>query len=250
MGTQERKRRQLAEREQYFLDCAWARIQRDGMLNLQMARLASESQYAVGTLYLHFSSKEDLLLALATRNVSERLALYRRAADWQASSRNRLLAIVLADVLFAQRTPEYFRLSQYVSTYTVWMAASEERRQAALQASVPLGETVQQVVEAAIAEGDVDSCGLSGRELCSGLWAMAEGMHSLVSATGLLATPSVPRPYQLLFQHAHALLNGLGWQPLMALDDTEAQQQLLKNMMTEVFPDFPMAACSAATATH
>lgn len=247
MGIQERKKRQLAEREQCFLDQAWAMIERDGVLKLQMSKLAAECEYAVGTLYLHFSSKEDLLLELAIRSVQDRLALYQQAVSWQAPSRHRMLAIVVANVLFAHQAPEFSRLSQYVSTNTIWMAASPERRQAALKASEPIGEAVQSIVIDAINVGDVCDHGLSTSEVCAGLWAMTEGMHSLVGASGLLETHSVPKPFQLLMRHAHALLNGLGWQPLVDLGDTDFQSQLLETIMCEAFPNIPLSDCAAAS---
>lgn len=246
MGIQERKQRQLEEREQAFLDRAWEMIQRDGLLNLQMARLAAECDYAVGTLYQHFSSKEDLLVALAARRTSERIELFERAANWQAPTRHRMFAIVIADVLFAQRSPDFFRLSQYVSTHAVWASASPERRTAALERSRPLGEAVHRVIEDAIAGGDVDSNGLAGYELCGGLWAMSVGMQTLVCADGVLESQCVPRPYQLLLHQAHALLNGLNWQPLMPLGDAAAQQQLLEQITSELFPEFSMVANPAA----
>ncbi len=246
VGIQERKQRQLAEREESFLDRAWVMIQRDGLLNLQMARLAAECDYAVGTLYQHFSSKEDLLVALAARQIGQRLELFNRAAAWQAPSRHRMFAILIADILFAHQTIDYFRLARYVSTHAVWAAASPARRADALERSRPLGEAVQRVIDDACAANEVDSLGLSGPELCSGLWAMCEGMHTLVSAHGLLESQCVPRPYQLLQRHAHALLNGLGWQPLMPLADIAAQQRLLSQILREVFPEFSVAALAAA----
>ena len=54
MGTKERRARQLQEREQLLLNKARELIVRDGLLNLQMARLAEESEHAMGTLYQHF----------------------------------------------------------------------------------------------------------------------------------------------------------------------------------------------------
>ena len=65
-----RRQRDIARREQAMLDAAQALIQRDGLLSLQMARVAEESGYAIGTLYKHFASKEDLLVTLATRERS------------------------------------------------------------------------------------------------------------------------------------------------------------------------------------
>ncbi|WP_202410490.1 TetR/AcrR family transcriptional regulator [Pseudomaricurvus sp. HS19] len=245
MGVQDRKKRQFAEREALFLDRAWAMIERDGLLNLQMARLAAECEYAVGTLYLHFSCKEDLLVALATRTVGQRMELYERAALWSAPHRHRLLAILVAEVLYAQSAPENFRLVQYASTPAVWMAASAARREAALEASKPLGSLVLGVAAAAVADGDVSCSALQPHELTSGLWAMTEGMHVLVGAAGLLDAHSVPRPYQLLLVNAHALLNGLGWQPLIALDDEAAQKALAERIVLEVFPELAQAACDA-----
>lgn len=242
MSIQDRKKRQLAEREVIFLDQAWAMIQRDGVLNLQMSRLAAETDYAVGTLYLHFSSKEDLLVALASCRMGERIELFERAARWQAPSRSRMFAILLADVLFAQRSPEFFRLTQYVSTHAVWAAASAERRAEAMAASQPLGIAVQSVVEEAMRAGDVNSHGLSGTDLCSGLWAMCVGMHALVNAAGVLESQCVSRPYQLLQLQAHALLNGLGWQPLMPISDGALQEQLTAHIMRELFPEFSVTA--------
>lgn len=246
MGIQERKQRQLAEREQTFLDRAWEMIRRDGLLNLQMARLAAECDYAVGTLYQHFSSKEDLLVALAARQTGQRIELFQRAAAWQAPSRQRIFAILIADILFAQQSIDFFRLARYVSTHAVWAAASEQRRADALARSRPLGEAVYRIIDEAIAAGDIDGAGLGGPELCSGLWAMCEGMHTLVSAHGLLESQCVPRPYQLLQHHAHALLNGLGWQPLMPLADVDAQQQLFARIVRELFPEFSEVAAAAA----
>ena len=65
-----RRQRDIARREQAMLDAAQALIQRDGLLSLHMARVAEESGYAIGTLYKHFASKEDLLVTLATRERS------------------------------------------------------------------------------------------------------------------------------------------------------------------------------------
>ena len=81
-----RRQRDIARREQAMLDAAQALIQRDGLLSLQMARVAEESGYAIGTLYKHFASKEDLLVTLATRNSLDRLELFARAATCICSS--------------------------------------------------------------------------------------------------------------------------------------------------------------------
>jgi len=78
MGTKERRERQLYEREQRLLAVARDLIVRDGLLNLQMSKLAKASEHAMGTIYQHFASKEDLYLALVTESVAEYALLFQR----------------------------------------------------------------------------------------------------------------------------------------------------------------------------
>ena len=117
-----RRQRDVARREQAMLDAAQALIQRDGLLSLQMARVAEESGCAIGTLYKHFASKEDLLVTLATRNSLDRVELFERAAAWSGGTREKMLAVVLADLLIMREQPEHFRLAQFVWTEVVWGA--------------------------------------------------------------------------------------------------------------------------------
>lgn len=244
MGIQDRKKRQMAEREDFFLDRAGAMIERDGLLALQMAKLAEECEYSVGTLYQHFTSKEDLLVALATRSAQDRVAIFERAARWPGSNRERLLALVIADIIIAQRSPEQFQLFQYVSTQTIWSAASPERRQCALANFQPVIDLFEQISTDAINAGDVQAFNLSGQELCGGIQAMLVGIHSFVNATGIIEAQSVDHPYRLLLRQIHALLNGWGWQPLMPLDDLEQQNQLIKRIVATVFPEHSSVDCN------
>ena len=50
MATTDRRQREFAQREAQLLDTAQALIQREGLLNLQMARIAEECEHAIGTL--------------------------------------------------------------------------------------------------------------------------------------------------------------------------------------------------------
>ena len=113
MGTKERRQREVADRERFFLDTARELIREQGLLNLQMSRIAEKSEYAVGTLYQHFSSKEDLLLALTTVMGTEHVELFERVGRWQASSRDRMFAISVADTIFVRRNTDFFRVAQY-----------------------------------------------------------------------------------------------------------------------------------------
>jgi AcrR family transcriptional regulator len=237
MSTKERRLRAFAEREKVFLDAARELIASNGMLNLQMQRVAHLCDYSVGTLYLHFTSKEDMLLALLTERASERIKLFQTVARWQAGTRERMLGFVLADVIFARQQPLFFHLHQYLTTQVISAATSPSRRQQAHEVHQPLAAIFEAVIREAQACGDLPSSSLSPFQIGSGLWALSEGIHTLVHAEGLLDAYRIENPYQLLFQHVNALLNGLNWQPMCDLNNASSGQQLIECIVSAVFSD-------------
>jgi len=237
VGTKERRQRQFAEREQLFLDTARELIRDNGLLSLQMSRVAEKGEYAVGTLYQHFASKEDLLLALTTASSHEHLALFERVAGWDASPRDRMFAIGVADKIFVQRNPEHFRIAQYALCEVVWRAASPERRQELIDAGDPIGDIVIGIVNDAVAAGDLDLHGMTPEQLTIGTWALVNGTHNLVHAEGMLEDFDVREPYRLMCRHLQLLLNGYGWRPLVDPSDDQALDRLIERIKDEVFHD-------------
>jgi AcrR family transcriptional regulator len=247
MGTKERRQREISEREQRFLTKAWELILQDGLLNLQMARVAEACDYATGTLYQHFASKEDLLVAIACVKSTLRAGLFERAARWRAPSRDRVFAAIVADMLFARHYPDYFRLTQFVTTEVIWGAASSARRQAALDSCRPIGDAVFCIFRDAVGAGDLDPRGLSVAELMVGPWTLCSGMHTLVHAEGMLQQYEVRDPYRLLMRHAHNLFNGYGWRPLFDPADDRALDALVAQIICELFGDLSRAPAERAT---
>jgi AcrR family transcriptional regulator len=237
MGTRERRQREVAEREDLFLDAALDLIRQDGLLNLQMARIAEKCEYAVGTLYLHFASKEDLLLALVTRVFRDYIELVRRAEAWQAPSRDRMFAVGVADMVFAKRYPDYYRVAQYSLCEVVWQAASTPRRQAFLEANDPLVEIVAGIVEEARRGGDLDPAGQTAQDMAVGVWALCGGFHQLAHAEGVLQDFSVTDPYLLMCRHLQGLLDGFRWRPMSDPTNASALHALIERVRREVFDE-------------
>lgn len=244
MSSQDRKLREFARREQLFLDKAQELIQREGLLLLQMSRIAEVSEYAIGTLYKHFSSKEDLLVALCTRNCLSRVELFERAARWDGPTRDRLIAVALADLMVLREQPEHFRLAQFVWTDVVWGAASAESRRRALRASEPLASLIDGIAAEARRRGDLPaSFVLPDQAMTVGPWALSLGMHTLAQQAGMIDAAAVGDPHRLLFQHLHYLLNGYGWQPLFDPGDPGVVEQHLDRINRAVFgTPYPGAA--------
>ncbi|WP_337245785.1 helix-turn-helix domain-containing protein [Luteimonas sp. gir] len=230
-----RRQREIAEREVALLDVAQAQIQRDGLMSLQMARVAEECGYAIGTLYRHFASKEDLLVALATRNCMSRVELFERAAQWSGPTRERMLAVVLADLLIMREQPEHFRLAQFVWTDMVWGAASAESRRRALEAFAPLSDLIDGIAAEARANGELPASTLPIPALTMGPWMMSVGLQALVQQRDLVDPAVIGHPYRLLIRHLQYLFNGYGWQPLVDAGDDAALDALIDRVSREVF---------------
>ncbi len=237
MGTRERRQREIADREELFLDIAQELIRQDGLLNLQMSRIADKSEYAVGTLYQHFASKEDLLLALMTRYVKDHVSLFQRVAAWKAPSRDRMFAIGVADSRFIRQCPDFFRVTQYALSEVAWNATSPARRKIFFEVNDPLAEVVISIVDDARRAGDLTLHEQNAQEISMATWSMCLGYHNLAHAEGVLEDFSVRDPYSLMFRHLQYLLNGFGWKPLFDPADHTAIEALIQRIDKEVFDE-------------
>lgn len=238
MGTRNRRQREVAEREQLFLAAARDLIRKDGLLNLQMSRIAKKCDYAIGTLYQHFGSKEDLLVALASEEAQERVDLFLRVHQWAAGTRDRMLGFAVADMVYARRSPEHFRLLQFAFTEVVWGAAPLARRQACMEAHAPLRKALLSLTEEAIRCGDLPARGLRPAEICLAPWSLSLGMHAIVHTDGLLEQHQMTEPYQLMLRHINDLLNGLGWLPQTDSTDSAALTALSERLCKEVLHEY------------
>src|SRR5262245_32065143 len=104
-ATLSRKDRERKNREELFLDTAAQMLLQEGYLGLNLDRLAFKVEYSKGTLYQHFKTKEDLILAIAARSMEQRHAFFTRAATLTGRPRERMTAIGLADLVFVRLHP-------------------------------------------------------------------------------------------------------------------------------------------------
>lgn len=236
MSTRERRQREFEAREKRFLEVSREQIRADGLLNLQMAKIAEAADYSTGTLYHHFASKEDLLLALTTESSGLRQAYFAKASAWQASTRERLMAVVVADIAFLNRFPEHFKIELIAMNEVVWTRASTERRQAMIASKAPLGEVVENLIQEALNNGDlpVDRL-IRAKDVSVGCWSLCLGMHSIIHCDGMPEFLQLAQPYRLLCWSLQCFMNGLGWRPLFDVSDMDGLDALIERLKNEVF---------------
>lgn len=244
MTVTERKERQRALREQLFLDKAAELIATDGILQLQMAPLAKACDYATGTLYQHFSSKEDLLVALVGRNSCHQLRFFQGITDLSISSREKMIAICVAENINQQHNPSHAGLEQYVFTEVVWQNASLARRQAILDNSKPLADLVSGIVQQAIDNAELPAHNCDAFALSVAPWALCVGSNALEQTEGLLEAFGGNKDPLQRYRHLHMLLNGMQWQPLMDLSDRVLLANQIKRLEALLTPWF--SRCTAA----
>ncbi len=108
MGSVERRERQKADLRAQLLDAARTIVQEHGLEGLTMRKIAEAVEYAPGTIYLHFPSRDDLVRELVRDGFLE-LVNYLKPAAQIADPRERLAAIGYAYARFGVERPATYR---------------------------------------------------------------------------------------------------------------------------------------------
>ncbi len=213
------------KREQHILEAARALVADEGFLALKMTDVAQAATVSVGTLYTHFESKEDLIMALATETWRGRLAGFEAIFAVETLSRaERLVAAVFVDFLFSVDHPELFAAEQLAATPSVWEGASERRTQDMRSLHHQIMSLIAQIARQAIDQGGFDPW--EDREqqahaLDRSIWTLMIGSSSVWYAASTLegagdSTAQIPETLQ---SHCRALFCGYGWRSPDAEED-------------------------------
>jgi AcrR family transcriptional regulator len=235
MTTLTRKQREIQQRERLILDVAEKMLLRDGYLGLSMDRVAEAIEYSKGTIYQHFTCKEDMIVALLVRTLSVREELFVRASKFRGRARERLLAIGVADQLLGRLYPDHEQIERILKVESIWDKATVQRRTQFLQRDNNCLSTMMGVIRDAVAQGDLAFReGYSERSLAFGLWSMATGARMIiVHGLGDEVVGDVgPERTQML--NYQMFLDGYGWRPLSTEWDYPA---VVERVRAEVFAD-------------
>ena len=240
MVTSTRKQRELEAREALILDVAARLLGEHGYLGLTMDRIADATEYSKGTVYNHFKSKEEVLIALCNQTGRLRVDWFQRAASFQGSPRERMTAIGVALELFVRLHPEHFTVEQIVTAESIREKISAERAASLLQSEQGCVGVVTGIITDAVAQGDLELPeGTYPMSLCFGLWTMSYGGLSIIAGKPQLGEMGIDDPLATLRRNQQGLMDGHGWQPLTKDWDFEATR---RRILEEVFPDEARAA--------
>jgi AcrR family transcriptional regulator len=234
MATSERKKRQIKQREEMILDIARKMLVERGYPGMSMDRLADATEYSKGTIYQHFTCKEDLILALSIQTMSKREEFFRRAATFQGRTRERIIAVGVAEDLFVRLYPYHFRSEQIVRLTSLRDKTTAIRNETLDACEQRCLSIVTDIVRTAIIQGDVIlRDGMTPEDICFGLWCMTLGAHTLMASEIPLSERGVRDGAKVLRFSTKYFLDGMDWKPLM--NDVDFGATVVR-IREEIFP--------------
>lgn len=231
--TANRKERERAVREELILDHGQRLLLRDGYQNLNLDELAKAIEYSKGTIYLHFATKEDLVLGIATRALKERTQLFERAAKFEGRTRERMRAIGFACCDFAANHRDYFNIEMMLKSASFWEKASAERRRLH---GIQAGQTFQIVsgiVVEAIRAGDVPP-DTRPADVTLSLISITMGSHVAAMEPDIQMLCGIDDPLCVVRRHQDLVCDGWNWKPLLRDWDYAATDRRIN---AEIFPE-------------
>lgn len=240
MKTSDRKQREIQEREAKILECARPMFIEGGYNGLNMDRLTSMLEYSKGTIYNHFSCKEEIIITLAIQTLEKRLAMFEKAALFQGTSRERIAAIGTAAELFVKTYPDHFCVEQTIRLDSIWDKTSEARRKLMSNYEHRCIGIVGGIVRDGIARGDVHlGENVSPEEIVFGLWSLSVGGYSIITTSNSLGELGMSDPFRMLRRNYNRFLDGIQWQPLSSEVDYDAvfdrvSQEVFGNELSQI----------------
>jgi AcrR family transcriptional regulator len=235
LAGQSRQMARFKEREARILAVARRILVGQGFDALSMDAVADAVNWSKGTVYQHFKSKEDLLLALMLESVERKSELFQKAALFRGRPRERMQAIRVAIGLFERLHPEHsasFALIQANASRSRVSAESCQRFQSRERTCHGIATGI---VRDAIAAGDLTlPPGVEPHDVVFALWSMTFGARFLASAHVPIVAYEPADPEVVLRWNVRLLLDGMGWKPLSSEWDYDETQ---RRVLEEVFPE-------------
>ncbi len=112
----QRKQREYDARREEILLAAERLFSKNGFFKTGMAEIAEAAQFAMGTMYRFFKSKEEMYISLVEDKVEDLLGRLEEATQNEVSASEKLRAVIQVKLAFADQNRDFFRI--YVSEWS------------------------------------------------------------------------------------------------------------------------------------
>ncbi|MDN3681164.1 TetR/AcrR family transcriptional regulator [Vibrio tapetis] len=233
--TLSKKQQSIVNREIELINLAKTLVEEQGFANFTMDKLTAISPYSKGTIYNHFCSKEDVVLALCILSLKKEAAMFIRSSAFEGTSREKVMAMHVAYRLYVQMEPVLSDCAMTAKTPWVLDKASPKRVQELNKLEEEVIKSADLLVQHAVETGDLQySSGLSADAIVFANWSVAFGSNALAkNASESYCIDRLQDPYSVL-HNASILLDGLNWKPLSSEWDYRKTWQRVEQ---ELFPE-------------
>ena len=224
---------EFAQREKELIEIARSMVENECLTTLTIDKLVAASPYSKGTIYKHFISKEDLLMAICNTCVKEIQELFSRALNFKGNSRERIMAVMVSYIIWAKLHPS--QLFAVLSAHSPSVAAccSDDRNATHHEYEHNLMGLMNTEIGKAIEAGDlVLPTNMCFEQVTFAMWSASWGAMALIMSKG----DSVKLQPMVLeresFTNTRLILDGFGWQPLS--NDWDYHESI-KRIASELF---------------
>ncbi len=215
MTTTTRKQRERQARELLFLETARQIVREEGVAALTMERIAECCEYSKGTVYKHFTCREDMLLALCISSLSAMSEMFSGVLTLPGRSREKVTFLVFAYQMFSRYFPEDFELLVESRHVEILHKALPERAAERERFDELLRSLILAQINRGISEGELQlKPDMTVDEVCFGAWALSLGILLLGTNPHVMKHFILPDTAKVLFNQINLLLDGLNWAPL------------------------------------
>ena len=224
----------LMAREKLLLNAAMDIIMADGVEGLTMDKLVLDVPYSKGTVYGHFINKEDLLLALCNRGLVLLGRMLARAGLFDGNSREQVIALSFAFMLYSQIYPLMFMLIISAKSPGLMEKASTKYREEYLQLETNLSSGITGIIQQALTNGDCENpAGLDVKSIVFAIWSTSFGSITLLSKdVEQCSIRSKMFIEQALVININLILDSLHWHPFLSGIELSG---ILNRLKIEVF---------------
>jgi AcrR family transcriptional regulator len=224
---------EFLERESELISLGRSLVDNDCLTSLTIDKLVAESRFSKGTIYKHFTSKEDLLMAICNRSIKEMQDMFIQALEFKGNSREKVLAVMVSYVIWAKLHPMQLFAVLAAHSPSVAACCSEVRNETHKKHEAKLMGLMARQIEKAIQSGDLKLPeGMLVEQVTFAMWAASWGAMALIMSKGDSVKLGPMQLERESFTNARLILDGLGWKPLSSTWDYAAT---IHKIATEVF---------------
>ncbi len=157
MGIEQRKIREKEIRREGIIDAAEEIFLSSGFSNTTMEQIAEKAELGKGTLYLHFKSKEELLLAVYLKNLEQVERIFLEAMEQQETGIDKIRVLSRMTIEAMGSFRKYAVLNRYIVAFATEFDRESPILSELLKKRDEMFESIVEAIKLGIDDGTIKS---------------------------------------------------------------------------------------------